>query len=214
MTKPGCTPERTELIAHLLRTGQTISAAFRVAGLNPSTHTNWMRRAREISADPGWWVEPVVEGDDFKIKEFVHHGAAPGSPEALYLEYMAAFEHATAFAEIRVAANLMDAATSKKDWRAAAWWLERRGDKEEWGKPDKLEVSGPGGKALPAGTGSGANVVVLTTEEKNAAVLDALAITGVLNVPSPPKPEPIEATRDDEPVEVLEGELVEGPPDE
>lgn len=39
-------------------------------------------------------------------------------------------------------------AASQDDWRAAAWYLERR-DRENWGKHQQVELSGPAGGAIP-----------------------------------------------------------------
>ena len=48
-------------------------------------------------------------------------------------------------AEIANVAHIAKAAT--KDWKAAAWWLERKAH-ERFGRRDRTEVTGPGGGAV------------------------------------------------------------------
>lgn len=70
-------------------------------------------------------------------------GRQDGSPR-IYREFLEAVEAAEAESEMTLAANVTSAA--KKDWRAAAFILERKFPKR-WGKKDEVTSTsqGPGG---------------------------------------------------------------------
>lgn len=56
-------------------------------------------------------------------------------------------EQAEAVAESGMFDKIKEAADEEKDWKAAAWLLERR-KPERWGRANKVEVSGPDGERL------------------------------------------------------------------
>lgn len=62
-----------------------------------------------------------------------------------FRHFCKALKRAKAVAMRGLVANIRDA--GKSDWRAAAWMLERR-HKEEFGNPQRVEHSGPGGKPI------------------------------------------------------------------
>ena len=70
--------------------------------------------------------------------------AADGD-EGIYRDFAASVEAAQSKADVRDVATIAKAAL--KDWRAAAWRLERRHPKR-WGTVQRHEVSGPEGKAV------------------------------------------------------------------
>jgi transposase-like protein len=102
------TAARAALIIRTIReTGCSLGAAARVAGIGESTLRDWRKRgADELSQseDP---AEPMPER----------------APES-FGEFVVALEQALAGIESMLTKCLVDAAA--KDWRAAAWWLERR----------------------------------------------------------------------------------------
>lgn len=62
-----------------------------------------------------------------------------------YSDFSDAVKKAESDAEVRNVAIISQAA--KKNWTAAAWWLERRRNKD-WGNKISQEISGPGGAPL------------------------------------------------------------------
>ena len=80
------------------------------------------------------------------VKQTLHgwlRRAAKGEPE--YIAFREAVEAAQAGADSENVETIRQA--SKKDWRAAAWRLERKHQKR-WGTVQRHEVSGPEGKAV------------------------------------------------------------------
>jgi len=68
-----------------------------------------------------------------------------GSDEK-YVRFLEAVEHAEAEVELELISKVKDYAP--KDWRAAAWLLERR-HPDRWGHRQKIEHSGPNGGGIP-----------------------------------------------------------------
>jgi hypothetical protein len=62
-------------------------------------------------------------------------------PAGAFGEFRASVLEAERGAEIVMVANIASAA--KKDWKAAAWWLERKAN-ERWGRPERKEPAGHG----------------------------------------------------------------------
>jgi transposase len=109
-----------ERIAQAVSSGASYRAAALSAGVAESTVRSWLARGR---AEQG--ARRHARG------------------ERPYVELVEAVEQAAGRAEVRAAVLIAKAAES--DWRAAAWFLERR-DPETFGPPAaRLEHSGPGG---------------------------------------------------------------------
>lgn len=88
--------DRHTTIVDAVRSGNSLSTSFRLAGINPDTGYEWMRFARE---NPDHYFE--------------------------YAHLLADIEEAQAAYEAsRV--SLISTAADTGSWQAAAWWLERR----------------------------------------------------------------------------------------
>jgi hypothetical protein len=123
-----CTPEVIAEVARLLRAGNYFECACEYVGISESSGYAWLARAREAMEHP----DEVPEGEE------------------IYVQFLEATREATRSAEARNVALIQQAAQggSAGDWRAAAWWLEKR-LQHTWGaKKQKLEHSGPGGGAV------------------------------------------------------------------
>lgn len=109
MARPSLfTPARAALLVTTIReTGCSLGAAARVAGIGESTLKDWRKRGAE----------------ELGSSESVPDIGTEDAPQS-FGEFFFALEHALAGIESKLTKCLVDAAT--KDWRAAAWWLERR----------------------------------------------------------------------------------------
>ena len=112
------TRKRLDMICATLSAGGTRKAAAALAGVGETTFHDWMRRARD---------------DD---------QATP-----LQLELLTAVERAEATATMRAVATI-DESIDKGDWKAAAWWLERR-RRQDWGRPQPMPVAQPEQEKMP-----------------------------------------------------------------
>ena len=63
----------------------------------------------------------------------------------IYAEFAEAVKKAEADAEARHVLNITNA--SKKEWTASAWYLERK-HSDRWGRKERREITGPGGKPV------------------------------------------------------------------
>ncbi len=114
------TPAVRERIELAVSAGASYRAAAASAGVGESTLRSWLARGR---AERG--------------------ARKQAAGERPYVELVEGVEEASARAEVRAAALLFRAAES--DWRAAAWFLERR-DPESFGPPaTRLEHTGADG---------------------------------------------------------------------
>jgi hypothetical protein len=123
-----CTPEVTQEVVRLLRAGNYFDCACEYVGISESSGYAWLARGREALEQPGG----IPEGEE------------------IYVEFLEATREATRTAEARNVALIQQAAQggAAGDWRAAAWWLEKR-LQSTWGeKRQKLEHTGPGGGAV------------------------------------------------------------------
>jgi len=109
MARPSLfTPARAALIVRTIReTGCSLGAAARVAGIGESTLKDWRKRGAEELAQA----------------EAAAHIDLEHEPQS-FAEFVTLLEHALAGIESKLTKCLLDAAS--KDWRAAAWYLERR----------------------------------------------------------------------------------------
>jgi transposase-like protein len=120
MARPSkLTPKLRERIAAAVSAGASYKAAAQTTGVGESTLHAWLARGR---AERG--ATRLAVG------------------ERPYVRLVDAVEQASARAEVRAAALISKA--SETDWRAAAWFLERR-DPETFGPPRlALEHTGDG----------------------------------------------------------------------
>lgn len=105
-----------------LRAGNYVETAAAFAGVTKQTVYNWLKRgARRTKA------------------------GLPFRGEEAYAEFFDAVEKAKATAEVNAVALIQTAA--KKNWQAAAWYLERTNRK--WARVEKHELTGADGDPLP-----------------------------------------------------------------
>ena len=123
------TPELLGEMVDLVQAGNYADVAAAAVGVARQTHLRWLKRgARELAR-----VEETAT-------------ARPRKTELLYVEYCTAVKSASARAECADVMTIRNAARSQ--WQAAAWRLERK-HAERWGRNSRVEMSGPGGDALP-----------------------------------------------------------------
>ena len=83
----------------------------------------------------------VVAGIDYKtFRGWVTRGKKEQS--GIYRDFVLSLTRAESFAADEYAKLVRKGAN--EDWRAAAWWLERK-RRKQFGKTDKLEYTGKGG---------------------------------------------------------------------
>lgn len=129
MTRPGrpskLTPERASRIRAAVAGGAFATVAARAGGISGATYRAWMARGRDAERD----------GD----------GSAVNEADLPYVEFHESIREAEAKAEVAAVALIQQAAR-RGEWRAAAWFLERK-HSDRWGRRDHLrqELSGPGG---------------------------------------------------------------------
>jgi hypothetical protein len=117
------TPERTALAVNVLRGGNTREAAAAAIEVDPDTFGRWTRTNAEFRR--------AVEHAEHEAELLFASRIRKSAVEA---EVVETFDRA---------GNLLRRVT-KYDWKAAAWWLERRRPKE-WKPVQGVEVSGPDG---------------------------------------------------------------------
>lgn len=173
--KPKCSAATIEAISKALQGGNTYANAANLAGIGESTFWRWLERAEEVAK---------------KLEE----GVEPDPAELIYLELQEAVVHARAFGEAFHVSRLVLAAQGRPgsktveeltkpdgtvvrtvtevkelepDWKASAFFLERRNPKD-WGRRNQLSNE----------EGNGPPTVVLTANEINEAVQQGLAKAG------------------------------------
>jgi len=132
---------RGQVVA-LVREGQTLETAARVAGIHRDTLHEWRRRGRTAAA----------RGAD---------GEALDRADVAYVEFEEAVSAARAEAEAAAVQVIWSA--MPRDWRAAAWYLERSVP-EHWSRRSHTEVD-----IAPAGQGALAAGLSVGRELREAA---------------------------------------------
>ena len=150
MARPSLfTPARASLIVRTIReTGCSLGAAARVAGIGETTLREWRKRGAD-------------ELEQHEVPTDVDPEHAPET----FGEFVMALDHALAGVESKLTKCLVDAAS--RDWRAAAWWLERR-------RPDVYgdgKASKPSAENTPPGTPVEARVIYLVDAERAQQLL-------------------------------------------
>lgn len=127
MARPSkLTPEVLSTVSSYLAVGSTLEVAASAAGVGTRTLERWLQRAREL-------VDRVEQHRRVESRDRV------------YLELMEAITTREAEAEVKALATIQKSALGG-DWRAAAWYLEKR-------HPDKYGVRRrPVGRPLGAGS--------------------------------------------------------------
>jgi hypothetical protein len=116
---------------------------------------NYMKAsAGAVGVDPG------------TVHRWVSKGAAPDA-DPLYRDFRDQLQKAKAMAEAKMV-KVITTAANQGQWTAAAWWLERT-NPEEWGKRDRVEVTGADGG--PIETRQIADQRIATLAERLAARL-------------------------------------------
>ncbi len=111
--KSKLTPELQERICNYIENGYTIEQACALAGINVATYYNWKKWGRQAKSGK-------------------------------FFEFFKAAETSEKVAEAKFLSTILKAAVGddekgiKSDWRAAAWYLERK-NPEQWAKTEKLE---------------------------------------------------------------------------
>lgn len=125
-----------------LRTGATRSAASAAGQISRETFYQWL--ADDVNENTPYRVEIDGEATEERI---TFPDAVRRAEDEAEFRYAATLRKAATEAEVidtyDRAGNLIRRVT-KYDWKAAAWWLERR-RKESWRPPAQVEVSGPDG---------------------------------------------------------------------
>jgi hypothetical protein len=140
--------------------GNGIETAAASIGISRSSLYEWLQMGRALRAkleeqvgtsvelDRVVWETENQQGKKGKPVDTLAHIRAIGKREKHWLcvELVDGVEKARARAEMQSVALIRKAA--EKNWQAAAWYLERR-NYQEWGRKDKVEVSGPQGGPIP-----------------------------------------------------------------
>ncbi len=106
------TPELAKTIVEAIRGGNYAQVAAATAGIGEETFYTWLARGKD-------------------------------EPEGIYREFREAVLTASGEAEQEKLERLQrEALAEDGDWKAAAWWLERRFPKR-WGRQQRLEIVTP-----------------------------------------------------------------------
>jgi hypothetical protein len=148
------TPEVEERLVHAISEGATYKDACACAGISFQTFLNWKKRAQRA-------VEQVGERD--------------GEPEETADQFVEFFDHVKrAKGEAAVGWLAMIGKAARRDWKAAAWMLERRYpesyDRNRL-RPERLDEAAPTPETGPAIglAGDGAAVITKALQEFTAS---------------------------------------------
>lgn len=112
-----------------IRIGTPIRKAVAAVGIAEKTFYNWMTR-----------------GLNERERLATVPNAKSNLTEGVYLQFLQNVERARGEAVTKKVAVIAKAG-NEGDWRAAAWWLERQSP-EEFGKTDRIEMTGNNGDAI------------------------------------------------------------------
>lgn len=128
-----CTPELIATFVKLMAAGNYFECACAFCGITDRTGYRWLQ----------WGDEALDEAND-------ELGAVPEEKQ-IYARFCLATREASAKAEAGLASRILEASArpTSGDWKAGAWFLEKRYQRR-WGmKMSKQELSGPDGGAIP-----------------------------------------------------------------
>ena len=117
------TKEKIKVICELIESGMFDSHVADAIGVSEVSWHNWKRRGKELQLK-------VEENENITLTE----------REQLYLDFYQSLNKAYATAEINAINSIKQA--TKEDWRAAAWYLERR-FRGNWGRVAKVTETTP-----------------------------------------------------------------------
>lgn len=146
MARTKLTKERKDIILHEISEGNTKENAAKVAGISEATLYNWIAKGRT--------EEPPAGLEDMTKKELValaKKHQVKGYHKMNKSQLISRVEEAATihralveemeFAEARGISEHVKTIkkASKEDWKASAWFLERK-DPANWAKKDRLHV--------------------------------------------------------------------------
>lgn len=146
MRKSKLTPARKEKIIELISQGNTKEIAAAVAGITSQTLYNWIARGREEEEPEG-----LEDMSNKNLKKLAKHHSIKGYSKmnkeqlvenireaaTIYRVFAEEMERAEAAGLAEHVRNVRTA--GGEDWRASAWFLERR-DPANWAKRERLQV--------------------------------------------------------------------------
>lgn len=145
MAKHKLTEERKDTILQAIRAGNTKETAAALAGISEATLYNWLAKGRDEEA-------PDLEGKTVKeLRTLAKQHNIKGASKMNTAQLQAAILKASnIFADFLAEMNLAEASgmathvqnittAGLEDWRASAWYLERR-DPANWAKRDRLQA--------------------------------------------------------------------------
>jgi hypothetical protein len=112
-----------------IRIGTPVRKAVAAVGIAEKTFYNWMTRG-------------LTERERLATVP----NAKPNPTEGIFLQFLQGVERARGEAITKKVAVIAKAGNDG-DWRAAAWWLERQ-NPEDFGKTDKIEMTGNNGDPI------------------------------------------------------------------
>lgn len=149
-------PEKIELLLKKISDGATLKASYTHAGIAPSSFFEWLKQAKylQMQLSKGEIKKPELKEDQSRLLEFLEsYKKARNSGELRNLEIIRqAAEGGDTHKETRyevkevlrdgkvvqLKTQVVTEKVAPPDWKAAAWWLERR-YKERWGRFLKLD---------------------------------------------------------------------------
>lgn len=112
------TPEVTQKIVKALKVGNFVDTAVVYAGISTATYYKWRNRGED-------------ELTRYKLELKTNPKAKIGRNEKKYVEFRDTIDHALSFAENMALVTIHS--SFPDDWKAAAWYLERRYP-DRWGR--------------------------------------------------------------------------------
>lgn len=136
------TPELGALVLESLRSGVYFKTACEYAGIHVSTGHQWMQKGREHVCTKPVTPSPTGRGRNRKPREVVVIPECADEHEHIYVDFVDAVSRVDAGVERDVVEGILR--SSVVDWRAGAFFLERR-HSDHWRKREEAKVVGPDG---------------------------------------------------------------------
>lgn len=150
---------KAQQIINLILAGNYQETAAKASGIDRATLYGWLKKGRELKAELEERVGQSIEVDR-AIWEAERNGIKTGKVDTLAhireigkkekywicVELFDGVEKAKAKAQVKAVGKLVK--HGEKNWRAALAYLERT-DHENWGRKDRVELSGPQGGPIP-----------------------------------------------------------------
>lgn len=113
-----------EKICRCIAAGVSIEAACEQEGIGRATFYEWLRRGRTAIEDAQTLARTHSQPGDAPPPSCAAVLKLLAAEQMAFVALLASVEQALARAEVFYSRKIADA--SNNDWRAAAWWLERR----------------------------------------------------------------------------------------